>query len=341
MKLTCKVNQSEAIKHGFEPHSTVVIEFDINALTPDEREALATAYSSGEFKTGHTCHTIPTPDLAGLRSKLADLIAERDKHREASKQRIIEARRDFIERRTTDYHNAAGAWIIADANDQPVVSSTRPADHHGVSIRKQWSTLKPAEPFYSDAKEEFQRLLATPEGKAWLAKIDAENNRRRQAAIDEALDAFPAALAARNAQLEKAEADKRREQAADETLRGIIREHGTAMQNERMKRGLTDWPAEALDLMASLRIENPDGLAAFDRPHQYSTDTAEVITDDEMALVLRYETANPGATVTIETLDEDDIEPDAYGDPGDPGRHLRVDFTAEHGIQLVRLFYLD
>lgn len=74
MKLTCYINQPEAIRRGHNADSTVKLEIDPAELTPAEREELAASFTSGEFRIARQAHYLPEPTLQGLREKLQELV---------------------------------------------------------------------------------------------------------------------------------------------------------------------------------------------------------------------------------------------------------------------------
>lgn len=92
MEILCKVDQAEALRRGIDaPSSTVKVQIVPAELTEPERQRLAQALDDGHdataYKSGRGLGAIPSPDAAGLRERLAEVLAEEERTRRSEEER--------------------------------------------------------------------------------------------------------------------------------------------------------------------------------------------------------------------------------------------------------------
>lgn len=71
MQITCFVNQTEAIRRGFDANSTVKIEVNPADLSQEQRDVLASKFSNGSYNN----HYLKEPTLKGLMESLDSVAA--------------------------------------------------------------------------------------------------------------------------------------------------------------------------------------------------------------------------------------------------------------------------
>lgn len=327
MKLTCNINQAEAIRQGFEPHSTAVIEIDLATLSTEERDVLASHYHEGIFGTSkNQPFSLNSPSVESVSEKLQRLITARDKKiasEEAELQRKIQHTQTSFADRTTRSINQ-NYFASANTPDEDPQTGEGQIGKVRMDAYATASILEPWIDGYYGHTPTAQELLASPEGQGWLAELEALNQQAAEKAIAAAKESL-ARKFAKQAVKEAREAYRRQ----------AVIDHGTAMQIERMNRNLTDWPEEANEILRNLHISNPDQLAVIPQSRINEGQFADVITDEEMAIVLRYEEASPGSECRIVDVDSGC---DGHGDEIPAERWLHVQLTLDHELELTRQF---
>lgn len=174
MQLTCKVNQAEAIRRGFDANSTVKLEIDPAALSAEERATLADNFSSGEFKQGCRECPIPEPSVEGFLETLRLLVVAESETKAAEEKRRIEsialARKNFADRRVIPNTPE----LIANLVDGDIRLCDSYVGDNETRARATYTRLAPHNTYGANA-EEFERLLGTPEGLAWCADLERIN----------------------------------------------------------------------------------------------------------------------------------------------------------------------
>lgn len=178
MQLTCKVNQAEAIRRGFDSNATIKLEINPVTLTPEERATLADNFSYGEFKQGHSDRQIPEPTVEGFLETLRGLARKAAEAKVAEEQsrlaQIANTGKNFHERTT----RATSPQIYANLIDGEVKLCERYGGDIETRATLSYARIEPHKEYESDDKE-WSRLLATPEGIAWQAELDAINAEAR------------------------------------------------------------------------------------------------------------------------------------------------------------------
>ena len=220
MKLTCKLNQVEALRSGFNPTPTVTLEVDLSAMTQEERETLASRLEQGgNDEQGYTyTGTIKEPTLSALMEDIHPIHAKLSKARAKAKIKqtiaIAKIRKYFRKRVTHTWPELVSAWTGADGGVQ-----TRQG-HHGDELTRGeaaydfWAAgphqIEPAQ------QGEWNRLMATAAGLKWIKEIQDENEYNRGIADDEAIT--------RHVRWKKEHAER---EAQDESLRQWAIESGS------------------------------------------------------------------------------------------------------------------
>ena len=192
MQLTCKVNQAEAIRRGFDTNSTVKLEIDPATLTQEQRETLAGKFKNGEFEVyGDNC--LPEPTLSGLIESLDKITSDRKAEaakKEKTKQDLL-ARFDANPRDIvfyTDFNDAAGFrngfqsdWIDESRKavfDATVADLKREDQEERAAKKAEEERLK-AEREAKQAERDAKKAAATEELRTWAIAHGSETLRLR------------------------------------------------------------------------------------------------------------------------------------------------------------------
>lgn len=185
MQLECEINLSEAIRRGYDTQATIILEINPAELNQEDRETLANRFKDGKYYASYPSFTamLDEPTLEGLLENIrlsseysAKKTAEQD---QKDARDVAEAREHFAARSTHAlnlnvlvYYD--GSISIANRyNWGSDVSGHAPYVQQTVDAA--WKS--------SAYQSEWKRLLATPEGVAWLADLDLENIAAKESAI--------------------------------------------------------------------------------------------------------------------------------------------------------------
>lgn len=104
--VTVSVNQSEAIRRGFNSNSTLKLDIDVSQFSPSQREVIARLFRSGELKTdSYNLLEINQPDLVGLTEALDKIHSDWSDEKAKQAERLAKAnqfRLDYSEKFVTD-----------------------------------------------------------------------------------------------------------------------------------------------------------------------------------------------------------------------------------------------
>jgi hypothetical protein len=273
MQITCKVNQPEAIRRGFNTNSTVKLEVDVTALTESQRAVLGEYFTDGDFRP-----QLPQPDLAGLVEKLDAISARRAEEQRAEEQKKArdvarEAERlqqivdDLRERKT-------------EKRKSRIYASGRAKD-----VDYSWDSS----PHDEETDRCKQAITLVPGGAEWLAGLDAKFQAAK-AAAEAQVRANVAAVAAED----RAEAEK--EAAINEFKHNWIQRHGTNNQRARLKAGLLSDEEivqsisdSAFAVTAADRYTEPDVECTCDYPEcctvKFTSGTEDTATAEQWDFV--------------------------------------------------------
>jgi hypothetical protein len=300
MQLTCHVNQSESILRGIETHSTVKLEIDPSSLTSDQRQALADGFKDGVFGP-----PIPQPDISGLLEAL-DAISQANAQRLAQRAEIdakgiAEARAMFAARETMSREVRMNAYPDGDS----FATSTSVYGDKCERGHAMFTLLSPKAPGWPEAAvTEFRRLLATEEGAAWLAELDALNEAAEAAAKAAAIEDSKRTIAA----TKKRQAE---ESARTSSLRQWALEHGSDSLRLRTEEDI-EWLklAEKEWAIASLRSAGISDEPIFSDSAAWDTDEIEFEPTDANILALRrFRKALPDAEIKLVCFRYSDTAP--------------------------------
>lgn len=202
MQLTCKVNQAEAIRRGFNTSSTIKLDIDPATLTPEERATLADNFSSGEFKQGYSDGQIPEPTVDGFLETLRQLVAKSNEDKEKEKERYTKsvaiASDSFAKRQTT----SRSPQIFANLIDGEVKIC---GQYEGEANTRGRSSYQCLEPYncYGGSATTWADLMQSPEGVAWQAELDQANAAAKAQAEAQAIAHHHKRVAAAEAEAEK------------------------------------------------------------------------------------------------------------------------------------------
>ena len=296
MQITCKVNQAEAIRRGFDCPSTVKLEINPADLTQDERETLALLFAKGELNDRllHSSLELNEPTVAALREMLATYVARKQQIDEDLRRHEAEVMAEAMEIITSKKTQQSTRSTYAWKNTKGVIALTdNSLGDPGYKASYSYPFLQPYSPGRSS--NALTQALKSPEGIAWLAELDATNASALAAAEARVLEDCRLTC-------EKSDAKAARRAALAAYWDTTIREHGTALQIERLNRGLIDAQQEARAILVQQLIQNPDGLPlAHSDPANREYEDKTPLTDEDMALILRYEAATPGSSAELIT----------------------------------------
>lgn len=182
MNILCNVDQREALRLGYNaPSSTVHIDVDPAQLTEQERDALAEIASDGHDATKRGLPVLPgrqtsrltliNPTLDGLRSKLSELITERDRITAERRERANEEVKAVL-----GEDNPQRLYVSLGADGSAYTSAGKP-DYRAVVTA---SIEVPSVPYVSDAEDADDNLVARYEAERESAQA------ARSLLIDEA-----------------------------------------------------------------------------------------------------------------------------------------------------------
>lgn len=346
MQLTCTIDQPEAIRRGFNTNSTVKLEIDPATLTQGEREILALHFENGEFKYGSIRPPIPEPTLKGLIEKIAEMATakaiQREKDAQAEAKAIATANEQFAARSARETTELVYAWTASDGTHH--TGTLRESPYAAVTGSATYPCLDARGPSYPTAAEnEWDRLLATPEGIAWTASLEATNTAARNKAALEAIENLKQTLAAN---LEK----KQRKEAAENQLRQWALTHGSETLRLRTEEGFSwkelaaeEW-ADALIAKAGIThpmLETPDGYSPDGENAQEPT-ISQIQSLREIRDLLAATAADtPHKTCLTDITYTEDTDEDEY--PGDDPdvihrTEVQVDITCPTGVTVTRYF---
>lgn len=290
MQLTCNIDQAEAIRRGHSANSTVKLDFDPADLTQEERNTLALHFNDGRLiNTGSA--VLPEPTLQGLKEGLAAIAsatAAWEQEQREREQRKFDSDMEIIRARQT--HPAAG-HVHAYRGDNGIIVLTENSYLGEAGYRE-------TEPYtYLRTTDFSEKAKATPEYQSWRADLEAFNAAAKREAERRVIEKCLHTC-------EESDIEAERVKSVSEYFAGVIRNQGTPMQITRLDRGLIDVSKEASAILTKALIANPRNLKPATIPDgfEYSAESKSSLTDEEMALVLEYETATPPSSGRIEKV---------------------------------------
>ena len=283
MKITCVMDQKEAIRRGVDSAAKVDVDVNLAALCNSHRQLLAELFVDGAL----TGVKIPTPDADGLTEALTGVLTKRAvdeaeaaaKLAEDVKKAEDDARKSFVDRSqhwdwNIEYYDSVGG-VAMTGRDVPE-SPTRG--------QSQYKIMKPRVPYYSSATAEriaavFSELMASDDGKMWLDEIARRNATALDVARKEAKEQHEAKVAAA--------ADRK---IAKEFLTEVAESGCTAVQKEMLKRGAVSLRKLA-DPILKRQIARLDyAIVDYDTESSYVKRTS--FNEDVMKVILAVERAN-------------------------------------------------
>lgn len=291
MNIIFTVNQAAALKLGINaPSSTQVIDIDPAELTQDERDMLASKITEGHRATSIS---LDRPDVQGVKERLGELIAQRQKQDAETKLCEDKLRREVSDKLRKLFSDAGTIKIYVGVNAQ------------GEKDPNYWVASKGVEVPEESSLSSYYLKYLTPEQRAqhdeWVARRAAERKTLFDAAAEE-LRTGPYQKWLTQQAAEKADYDSLY-QRLPEPLR---------------KRDAKRY-AESGEVLREIRklIRADAGLAEYGQWSWYRDCRADSLTDEEFAALEEFEAKLPqGAEVEVrEVTDRGNPLEDVYGEP--------------------------
>ena len=296
MQIQCDINQTDAIRRGFNASSTAKIEVDITTLTQPQRDALARRFSDGKLKYP----TLSEPTITGFLEALDAKAAEDAKEKQEKEEREAKLSAEL------SVYRARFA-----ADPAAMVEMNRNGSAYLVD--------RPSMPGYYGYGRETYRFILGDELFAQFSEIEArfaaENNACEEAAKAERM---------RDAEAAQAKADERKA-ALEEQRKTHLAAHPGPLA-ERFAAGYAS--ASEVDdairdeVRATLGASYTGGDSGWSRDDSDALENP-VLTDEQFAVLKTWKAKLP-EDAKISLFDMHDHADNGYGDKDDETKIDRI-----------------